>query len=191
MPWNAAFPQPNDLVSQAPTPFQNNWAFLATNIGTDHYFNSGGATEGHHRFSQYVDQAGDPALAAGCSGVVYVKPNTTGGTQQLFYRNASNVRQIPLYHSPGVYTFGAPGNNIPVFDFAGTLNPCIGLFLTYRVGQASQSSALFFWDGATLNVTELSKSGSVTAIGSSGTNLTMSSSSGPVSYQLNFITLYP
>lgn len=174
MPWNAAFPQPNDLVSQAPTPFQNNWAFLATNIGTDHYFNSGGTSEGHHRYSQYVDQAGDPALAAGCSGVVYVKDNTTAGTKQLFYRNASNVRQIPLFQTVQ-YTFGAPGNNIPVYNFAGQLSPAMGGIYIYNVGGSSYGHAIYYWNGSTLRVSELVLSGNITDIDGNTTNLTVSS----------------
>lgn len=197
MPWNAAFPQPNDLVSQAPTPFQNNWAFLATNIGTDHYFNSGGATEGHHRYSQYVNQVTTPALSAGTSGQIFVKPNTTAGSQQPFFNNgntsdAVNTRQIPTMYSPGTYTFGAPGNNIPVFDFTGQPSPVLGTFYTYNVGTTSRTygCASFFWDGTRLAVNEIAVSGNLTVIDRSGTSITLSSSVAG-NYQLIFLTLYP
>lgn len=41
MTWNAVFPTANTLISQSVTQIQANWAFIATNITTDHYFNSG------------------------------------------------------------------------------------------------------------------------------------------------------
>lgn len=111
MTWNAVFPTGGTLISQSVTQIQNNWAFIATNISTDHYFNSGAPNEGHHKFVQLVNQGGDAAAAV--NGVFYSKVNGAGNTQPWF-NNGNIIAQVPVIFTTSV-TFGAPGTSFVNF----------------------------------------------------------------------------
>ncbi len=189
MVWVQLFPTGATFINQSVQQIQDNWLFLQTNINTDHYFNSGAPNEGHHRFSQYVNQAGDPALTV--DGVVYVKPNP-GGSIQPFFRNANTAagtRQICTFENPGFYTFGAPGNNIPVLDLTGRPG-FYGFFLTAQIGGSlNEGCAYVVWDGANARVIQLGVRGQITAIGENGTFITMSSTTAG-NFQLILLNLY-
>ena len=95
MPWNQVFPVGTSQVSQAPTLFQQNWAFINTNLNTDHFFNSiTPANEGHHSQVQLLDQ-GPRALAAGMSGAMYANTAGNVATEQPYWVNAVGTFQIP------------------------------------------------------------------------------------------------
>jgi hypothetical protein len=196
MVWVQAFPTNNTLISQSVGQIQANWLFLQQNIGTDHYFDTGNANEGHHQFSQYVNQAGDPALAV--DGVVYVKPNASSGAIQPYFRNAGSIRQLPVFYSV-INAMGAPGANFALFNLAGFQVPFYGFFIVAQVGgAANQASGIIAWDGTT-NITQLSASGNpvgpvgLYAVGSDGgTHITISQNvAGITNWQLVLLQMLP
>jgi hypothetical protein len=194
MVWVQVFPTGATLINQSVQQFNDNWLFLQNNIGTDHYFNSGNANEGHHQFSQYVNQAGDPALAT--DGVVYVKHNTTNGSFQPFFQNIFGVSQIPLYLSPGAVVFPGGGATLKVFDFAAfpVDHPCVGIYMIYQITPAnsrSMGSAMFYWDGVSLTVTEISVLNNINSITDNGVAGIVVRTTAGGTFQNNLITLYP
>ena len=182
MPWNAAFPQPNDLISQAPTPFQNNWAFLATNIGTDHFFNTGGTQEGHHKYVQMLDGGAQP-LAAGMSAALYTKSTGTSNVQQPYWINSVNTYQIPTMLS---YTTAVVANvTTVVFNFTGYPRSCGNFFIVNPAGSAGQSAGgTYFWDGSTTFIQNVFVNNpGIYSISNSGTNISVKTSyTGNVTY---------
>jgi hypothetical protein len=70
MTWNAAFPTGATLISQSVNQIQTNWAFLATDINVDHFFNTAG-TEGYHRQITLVNRANPGSLPANSNGLIY------------------------------------------------------------------------------------------------------------------------
>lgn len=176
MTWNATFPTPTTRINQSVTQIQNNWAFLATNINTDHYFNTGTNTEGHHKFVQMAAGA-DPALAAGMNGVIYTK-NNGAGLAEPFFRNASVISQIPIIYTITNPT-GAPGNNIPLFDLSTLPATFSALFTIYQVGgSANQASGMVVWDGSTVQVSQITAGG----VGNNLTAVDQDNVSGPGNY---------
>ncbi len=166
MAWNAVFPTGQTLISQSVTQIQANWAFINTFANTDHYFNVGGANEGHHRFSQYVNQAGDPALTV--DGVIYVKPNNAA-SMQPYYRNSTSIRQIPMIYYAQSAT-GGPGPLVPLFDMSVLQQTFSGVFTIYNTNNpGDQGSGTVVWNGATAFVTQTSVSGNLVQIAAIGT----------------------
>jgi len=197
MPWNLVFPLGTDIVSQAPPFFQQNWAFLQANINTDHFFNDTvtPANEGHHRFVKMKNFAGDPVLA-GMDGEIYIKPNPSGGTIQPFYRNATTIRQIPVFYS-ATNIMGAPANNFNIFDLTGLTIPFYGFFTIAQIGGAAQfCSGAITWDGAAhvqqLSVSKPPAANGITAVGSATTFITLSQDiPGATNWQLTLLTMLP
>jgi len=188
MPWNQVFPLGTDLVSNAPPLFQQNWAFINANINTDHYFNSGGATEGHHKFSQYFNQGIDPALIG--DGEIYVKPSITSGTIQPFYRNAINIRQIPTFTGGTIAIAG--GITTGIVDLTG-VQGFSGFFICFDLGgSANMASAAVVWDNVNARVSQLSVRGAVTALGEVGQFITITTTpGGPRNFQWSYTNFYP
>lgn len=159
MAWNPTFPTPATRISQSVQQIQDNWAFLQTNINTDHFYNSGAPNEGHHRFVQLITQGADPALAL--NGVLYSKA-VTGGTIQPFYRNATNIQQVPTIRS-GVAAVGGGGGNFSLANLAGT-QPFSGFITSVdQATTATRGCAFIIWDGAAIGVTTLGVAGSIVA----------------------------
>lgn len=104
MVWVQAFPTGPTLISQSVTQFQDNWLFLQNSINTDHFFNSGAPNEGHHRFTQTVNQVADPAVAV--DSVSYTK--LINAKTQPFFRNSNNVYRVP-FGQAGTTAVGAAG----------------------------------------------------------------------------------
>jgi len=153
MPWNATFPTGPTLINQSVTPFQNNWAFLATNIGTDHYFNVGAPNEGHHKFVQYVNQSPNPATAVdGCSFTRSTGPVATPAIIPSWphFKNASYTYRQILGFSRQFVAGGA--GTINLFTFTASVDgPIAGTFYVYLNGTPSRCASVnFFWDGTTL-----------------------------------------
>lgn len=125
MTWNATFPTGPTLISQSVNQFQTNFGYLATNIGTDHYFNSANANDGHHKFVQLVNQGGDATVSV--NGVLYTKVDGSGNTQPWF-RNGAIIAEIPVLFTTTL-TFGAPGTasvNLSTCNAGGALPFFIG-----------------------------------------------------------------
>lgn len=95
MAWVQLFPTNNTLISASVNQIQQNWLFLQQNINTDHSFNTGAPSEGHHRFMHLPTQGADPAVIL--TGVVYQKANLAG-SPRLYYRTTvpvARIEQIP------------------------------------------------------------------------------------------------
>lgn len=161
MAWIQVFPTGPTLISQSVAQFQANWLFLQNNINTDHYFNDV-AHEGHHRFSQYFNPGGDPALAA--DGVVYTKNmGNVVVTPQPFFQNSTNIRQIGTIWT-GVQIFGSAGT-FPIFNCAGQA-PFYGWLHVVNASVPNDCATAFvFWNGGpTVKVVQQFVSGGLTAI---------------------------
>lgn len=179
MAWNATFPTQATRISQSVQQIQDNWAFLQTNINTDHYFNSGAPNEGHHRVVQYINQGADPAVAV--DGVLYTKVGA-GGRTQPYFRNSTDVRSISTYIN-GTTVIAVAGTNNLV-NLAGRA-PFVGFVTMYRVGgTAIKGCAFVVWDTFNARVTTLVADGSITAIGESGTNITVTSGAYTIEWQI-------
>lgn len=186
MAWDPNFPTPGTRISQSVQQIQNNWAFLQNNINTDHFYNSGAPNEGHHRFVQLITQGADPALAL--NGVLYSKA-VTGGTIQPFYRNATNIQQIPTVRS-GVTAVGGGGGTFALTNLAGTQT--FSAFIT-SVDQANlntRACGFVVWDGALLRVDNLSSSGNIVTLTTTGVTSIAVTSNGAHNNQWNIITFY-
>jgi hypothetical protein len=192
MVWVQVFPTGATLINQSVQQFNDNWLFLQNNINTDHYFDTGAPFEGHHRFSQYVNQAGDPGLLT--DGAVYVKPNSTGGSIQPFFENAINVRQIPTCLNRGVIA-GVANTTFSILNLLGTLTPVTGLVFVYKVGGISSVACGFVtYDGSGPTVGVISLGNFITAMGATPNNVTITLANNvgaTANYQVMFLTLYP
>ena len=174
MAWNPTFPTPATRISQSVQQIQDNWAFLQTNINTDHFYNSGAPNEGHHRFVQHVNQGADPVVAV--AGVLYTKVGLApDNANQLFFRNNYNVRQVSSYIMDSTVVGGAGVHNL--VNLAGTPD-FMGFFMAHRQGANGRAFAYLIWDGATIFLTQLSAVGSITAIGFTGTTLQVTTNAG-------------
>lgn len=176
MPWNQVFPLGTSQVSQAPPLFQQNWAFLNTNINTDHFFNTGVPTEGHHQFVQLLDQ-GAAALAAGMNAVLYTRGTGGSGTiQEPFWTNTNvvtPVQQIPTFIT-GTTACPAGVQNTTIINMAAGPQPnCMGFIQLFQQGAVNSfACAYYVWNGANVYVTNFvtGPGGLVNAITNSATS---------------------
>lgn len=147
MTWNLVFPTGPTLISDSVIPFQQNWAFLQTNIGIDHYFNTGAPNEGHHKFVQTIGTGADAALSAGMNGVLYNKTTGTANIPQPFWQQSADnfTRQIPTIFTGTVVYAG--GNVLtPVINMA-TKYFSNGLFFIYQLGSLGTfAQCIVVWD---------------------------------------------
>lgn len=190
MVWVQLFPLGITFINQSVQQIQDNWLFIQNNIRTDHFFDTGNANDGHHQFVKMPNFGGDPALG-GMDGEIYVKPNPSGGTIQPFYRNATSIRQIPVFYS-ATNLMGAPANNFNLFDLTGLTVPFYGFFTIAQIGGAGNlGSGVIAWDGSA-NVSQLSIKGGVTAVSGAGTFIRLSQTVlGLTNWQLTLITMLP
>ncbi len=169
MVWNPNFPTQATLISQSTAQIQTNWNFIATTVGTDHFYNTVDPNEnGHHKWVQMLD-GGNIPVAAGMDGVVYLK--TSGSVIQPFFRNISTILQIAkTYNFTGTLLANTPPltDNL-VFNVAappaglGSLGAFVGLFMIYTQGATgANGAALIYYDTVTdLTVTSLSDQGGI------------------------------
>ncbi len=172
------FPTNNTFINQSVGQIQSNWNFLSTSIGTDHFFNVGGVTEGHHRFVQLVSQlAVTPAVAPGCIGVLFSRTTGTGLSSGFYINTATNLLQIPVVlgltiNIPGAGTFTA-------VDFTPVTTPQMGNFVFAMNGNPNnQASGTFYYDGNNVYVTQTSIGGIFTGVGGNGTKFITLTSTG-------------
>lgn len=92
MAWVQLFPTGNTLISQSVGQIQANWLFIQNNINTDHSFNTGAPSEGHHKFMHLPTQGADQAVIL--TGVVYQKANTSGNPMLYYRTTQSGINQI-------------------------------------------------------------------------------------------------
>lgn len=167
MAWVQLFPTNNTLISQSVNQIQQNWLFIQNNINTDHFFNTGAPSEGHHRFVHLVTQGADPAVIL--TGVVYQK-NTFTGNPRLFYNTVSGPEQIStsvqLIHvnCPA----GAPGVDVPVIDLVGFHNFRGTIWVVDEANPGNRASALLMFDAAP-HVDQVAVHGAITNINGAGT----------------------
>ncbi len=167
MVWVQVFPTGATFINQSVPQFNDNWLFLQNNINTDHFFNTGGATEGHHKFMQLFD-TGNPAIAGGAAGVLYATA-TPGGVEQTWFHNTTlnQINQIPVGFFDQQNNVGAQ-----VFFNMGPQPQFAGFFIIYQIGgTANQGSGMVVWDGINARVTQTSVRGQVTLIGDNGGTL--------------------
>lgn len=174
MPWNLVFPVGTDIVSQAPPLFQQNWAFLQNSIGTDHFFNTGAPTEGHHKFSQYGNQVVAPVPAV--DSVLYSQLTTLGltGSSQLFLANSTNTRQVATFLGGTTVT---PAGTTTIFT-GNVLQPFFGwLHVVNGSVPSDYGVAFIYWNtSGTITVRQLFVNGSITAIAGTGPNIRVTTS---------------
>lgn len=161
MTWNQVFPLGTTQISQSVTPFQQNWAFLAANIGTDHFFNTGVPNEGHHQFVQLLDQ-GPIALAAGMSGVLYSQATGSANMEQPYWTNAVGVRQIPTAITGTVAVASGPTTQLMV-SLTG-LPRSMGLISAQDPNNATSFGLGFYFRDSSplLNIINISAGGNIT-----------------------------
>ena len=176
MTWTPVFPTGPRLISQSIVPFQQNWAFLAANIGTDHYFNTGTNTEGHHRFVQMAN-GGNPVIQAGMNGVSYVKVAGTAASWP-FFRNADTATSV--YRTVLARTDTKAivvALNQTVIDFSvleGTNTVIGGYVLMYDAANVNNFATMFYtWAaaGAQLQVYNVVRNGAIAAARAVGGNI--------------------
>ena len=156
MAWNAVFPLGTTFINQSVPQFQSNWAFLASNIGKDHFFDTGAPNEGHHKFVQLLD-GGAPALAAGMSAVLYSQGTGGGGNvEQPFWRNTTvvnNPMQIPTFIT-GVTACPAGVQTTTLINMATGPQPnCMGFIQAFAQGGTNSfATGYYTWNGANVYV---------------------------------------
>lgn len=168
MAWVQLFPTNNTLISQSVNQIQQNWLFLQNNINTDHYFNSGAPSEGHHKFVHLPTQGADPAVIL--TGVVYQK-NSPAGSPALYYRTGpSGITQVSTAYV-GDINFAGPGLG-NILNLNG-LPRSMGILNIVRYNNmATRAHAYLYWDGAGLMaITDQSLAGHITFISPAGTNI--------------------
>jgi hypothetical protein len=165
MVWLQAFPQANTFVSNVGQT-QANWLFLQNNINTDHYFNVGNNTEGHHRYVQ-TSSAAAPGVAAGMSGVLFNNIQGAQNLPQLFWQeNVSNtIREVATLNGAAVVVINDA--RAPLVNLINT--PFIsGIITAYDINNPiNNATAFVIWAniaGGTIYVTQLAIDGTVNAI---------------------------
>jgi len=183
MSWDAVFPTGPTFINQSVPQFQANWAFLESNIGTDHFFDTGAPHEGHHQFVNLLS-AGDAALAAGMSGVLYSKGTGGSGTiNQPFWRNANaagDIQQIPTVLTGTTIAIGAGPQTTTVLDFnIGPQPHCHGIFEVFQQGATNAMGVGYYtWNGANCYVLQLGVSTRITSVSNGATNILVSTNFG-------------
>ena len=168
MPWNPNFPLGTTAVNQSPIPIQQNWAFLETNISTDHYFNDAtAANEGHHKYIQTLNLTPDPAVAAGMSAVSFVRTMGPLATPNIIpswphFRNTNYKYRTTLGMSRQFIAAGAP-TTINLFTFAGSVDgPICGTFFLYLDSDTdSFATTQYIFDGTRLATSGFNTTGIV------------------------------
>jgi hypothetical protein len=155
MVWVQAFPQPTTNVSNVGQT-QDNWLFLQNTINTDHFFNTLDFHNGHHRRVELSNDAG--ALTAGMNGVLYTNPQGLAGTSQPFWRNTTNVKQIPTILTGDRAVVS--GVDQPLFTLVG--QPFIsGILTVFLQGSAFITASAFITWEANLSAVTLKQLGAV------------------------------
>ncbi len=161
MVWDPNFPLQTTNINQSTLQIRTNWNFLATSIGTDHYYNTGAPNEGHHRFVQMPNSVATPALAAGMNGVI---ANTTEGIAATipswprFRNSTANYSTALVEHRQ---FNAAVATVVNLFKFVGSDFPVCGTFFA-TAGGLDFATCNYTWDNIRLTITSIS-----TGVGSS------------------------
>lgn len=167
MSWVQPFPTANTRISQSVAQIQANWLFIQNNINTDHYFNSGAPTEGHHKFVHLPTQGADPAVIL--TGVVYQKLNAVGNPR-LYYRNTlSGPSQLATAYNTTTVVPGA-GNTI-IMSFLGTPRVHGIVTVVNYAAQATRACVFLTFDGVGAATNPIAVGGLITACFAAGTDL--------------------
>jgi hypothetical protein len=170
MAWVQLFPTNATPINQSVNQIQQNWLFIQNNINTDHFFNSGAPTEGHHRFVHLPAQVADPIVAL--AGVIYAK-NNASGHPRLYYNAPEGVSQIPTSQIfPNILLPNAPpATDIAVVNFAGG-NPFYGIVWVHDIADNNNYAvaAINFIGGmgASARVAQIAVAGRITRINDAG-----------------------
>lgn len=163
------FPTNNTNINQSVGQIQTNWNFIQTSVGTDHFFNVGGVTEGHHKFVQFASQgAVTPPVAAGCVGELFFRTTGLSLVNVLFLNTTSGLLQIPYVNN---ITFNHPGGGtVNAIDFTPVTDVRIGNVVFAMNGNPNnQAACSFYFDGNNVYITQTSIGGTFTAVGGNGT----------------------
>ena len=181
MAWVQLFPTSATLVSNSVNQLQDNWLFLQNNIDTDHFFNTGAPTEGHHRYFVTQNRADPGALLL--DAMLYSKVSGTGN--ELTLKNSQSVRSMVARFS-GTDTFGAAGSYNIGPDFNG-LEPCFGMFYIMATNNSGRGYGMYAnLGGGNFTMDQQFVAGTITGIGKSGTFIQISVSAA-VTVQWYFI----
>jgi hypothetical protein len=108
--YTSTSPAALEVLSASQPLIQQNFAYLALDIGTDHNFlgNSGTPTDGYHKTIHFVDRgASNPPPTVAGVGQIYT--NTITADQQLFYKSGNGV--ITQLTGPSAPVTGGAASN--------------------------------------------------------------------------------
>lgn len=187
MTWNAAFPTQATNINQSTPQLQVNWAYIATTVGTDHYFNTGNSQlDGHHQFVQMLNSSPNPAIAVGMSGVEFFRlegPSNTIPSWPSFKNATKSYAYTLATHRQFNATVPGAQN---LFTFTGIDSPMAGTFFASILSGAAFCTCNYVYNGTTLTIINPSYDQSeaftnltVTQNGGSFNTLTVSTNSTP------------
>jgi hypothetical protein len=158
MVWVQAFPQGNTLISQSVGTFQANNLAIETYANTDHFFNTGAPTEGHHRQIQLQNLGAPPAVAL--NSAIWSQNNATGNAQP-FFRNGVSTRGICCFESGTAVAAGA-GVGWHLYNFAGTPK-CQGILMVCdRANYHNQAISMITWANGSAHYIDIDVRGTIT-----------------------------
>ena len=144
MPWVQSFPTGPTLISDSVNQIGDNWLFLQDEINTDHFFNTGAPTEGHHRYL-VTENRTDPASLQ-LDAMLYSK--VSGRGNELAFKNSQSVRTLvaryagrEIFPAAGIYTLVGPNT-----DFS-QVEPCFGMIFVMAEDNSGRGYAMFANDG--------------------------------------------
>lgn len=94
MTWSgSAYPDGSEDLPTNRVGLSDNFGYLETTLQVDHHFDdSDSDKDGHHKFVAMPTQTIDVAIPTGTDAVIY--PKTISGSNELFYRNSSDIYQL-------------------------------------------------------------------------------------------------
>lgn len=139
--YTSTSPAALEILAVSQPLIQQNFAYLALDIGTDHNFlsNSGTPTDGYHKTIHFVDRgASNPPPTVAGVGQVYT--NTITADQQLFYKSGNGV--ITQLTGPNAPVTGGAASNGYMYLPGGVL------MLWANILPSSSGSTAFTFVGA-------------------------------------------
>jgi hypothetical protein len=175
MVWVQAFPTGATLISQSVAQMQANNLALQTYANTDHFFNTGAPSEGHHRQVQLQNLGAVPAVAL--SSAIWSQNNPSGNSQPHFINSTTHLDTILVGSTSG--TIGPVGaGTFNVLDFTG-LPKCQGiLMINDRANYTNSAFAFVSYGNGTVHVRQIVVHGTVTSIQSLTPHVRMTTTAG-------------
>lgn len=113
MTWTRNWPDGSKSVKDNESGGSDNMAYIEDTMQVDHYFDNSANKDGHHQFVQMDNQASDPSIAAGMTGVTYHKA-TAEGRNEKFFRNSNGIYQLTPSYKSGTVSITSTSNYVNV-----------------------------------------------------------------------------